>query len=717
MGSKFARALILAPMLLALAACGGGSQGATPHEIALALNAERARGHLTAARENAEQGRWDLAAVHAAHPAESMPTVEPPLTARDAGAAASLRRALGDVVRTAQARDAAGLARAVDDADGRLARVAIAVMGDVRAAEVAFRASVMAALVDASADEYGEGVVNGALFNEVEYQDAYAYFQRALATWTAIEEPLARSAPDRHRDVVARLADLRTAMPTLRGPALPVRAERVEAAARSIGEELSAAGARPPEAAASAQELRALTAKLDDARAALAGRDVAGARSAYRQFREGWSSVEDGVRARSRDAYRQIEDGMHDVEGTLVTPETPDPARADRAIAALDGIIDSAAATLSTATPPAASTGSFATVLAHLDRALTSFESGDAPGARAAMVAFRNDWTDVESLVKARSPAAYTEIENDTASAISLLDRRPADLEGARAAVTRIRAQLAPFASSEATYGPFDAAIILLREGLEALLVVAALLAFLAKTGNADKRRWIWGGGAAGVAASLVVAVVVNVAFAAGVSSGANRELLEGITGLVAAAMLLYVGYWLHSKASLASWQRYIHEKSQAALARNSLLSLALIAFLAVFREGAETVLFYLGIAPSIALGDLALGLAIGATGLAATTVAVLVLGVRIPIRPFFLATGVLVYYLAFKFVGSGIHALQVAGYVPATTSDSLPEVGFFGMYPTLETTTVQAILLAGALAVLLIGRVRSVAPVPSQHQ
>src|SRR5207248_332016 len=124
-----------------------------------------------------------------------------------------------------------------------------------------------------------------------------------------------------------------------------------------------------------------------------------------------------------------------------------------------------------------------------------------------------------------------------------------------------MRADLLPIAEAGSHYSMWDAAIILFREGFEALLVVAALVAFLQRSGNADKRRWIWAGGGAGVAASLVVAVLAQLVLNRAVAN-VSRELIEGVTGLVAAAMLLYVGYWLHSKASLAGWQEYIRAQS-----------------------------------------------------------------------------------------------------------------------------------------------------------
>src|SRR4029453_11658312 len=108
---------------------------------------------------------------------------------------------------------------------------------------------------------------------------------------------------------------------------------------------------------------------------------------------------------------------------------------------------------------------------------------------------------------------------------------------------------------------------------------------------------------------------------------------------------------WLHSKSSLHAWQKYVRERTSAALAGGGMFSLGLISFLAVFREGAETALFYIGIAPAIAMRDLALGIGLGKLALVVIGVLMLVFGLRIPLRPFFLVSSVLLYYLAFKFI------------------------------------------------------------------
>jgi high-affinity iron transporter len=464
-------------------------------------------------------------------------------------------------------------------------------------------------------------------------------------------------------------------------------------------------------AATPAEELAELLKDADAAAALLQSGDLAGARAAYKRFDDGWFDIEDGIRAQSRSSYRAIEDAMGDVKDAL-RREPIDREHAAAMLAKLRAecqtfINDHGGA----AAPPqpaeaSATQGDLAAVVARLDRAIAAIDANNLAVAASEVGDFRREWTDVEGLVKVRSGQVYTDTENGMARAYALLTQPEPNPVEARATLAKMKADLQPIAEAPARYGVFDSAIIILREGFEALLIIGALLAFLKKTNNAKFARWIWIGGGLGVLASFVVAALVNVIFSRA-AAGANRELLEGVTGLFAAAMLLYMSYWLHSKSSLAEWQRFIGERTSAAIARNSLFSLALIAFLAVFREGAETVLFYIGILPSIEIGELALGLGVGGAGLAVLSVLMFVVGVRLPLRPFFLVMGALIYFMAFKFVGMGIHALQVAGTVAATPAP-LPDNGYLGVFPTVETWAAQGVLLAVALGVLLWGKVRS---------
>ena len=464
---------------------------------------------------------------------------------------------------------------------------------------------------------------------------------------------------------------------------------------------VAADGPRDDVAAADAAVQRAL-------QAARSG-DLATARREYQAFEQTWFAIEDGVRDSSKAAYRAIEAQMSAVEAAF----TATPAVPERILAALNALAGENSRFVqglppekpsSAAETPPATNGrpTVATLLDELAAARMAAQGGDFAAASARFAGFQETWLDVEGQVKTRSATAYRDTESDAARAASLL---AASSPQAVELLDAMHARLTPYVDA-GRYGVFDATIILLREGLEALLVLVALLAFLKKSGNADKGRWVWGGAGAGLAASLVLGIGIHLLFSS-VVDGANRELMEGLTGLAAAAMLLYISYWLHNQTSIGSWQRYLSVRTTAALARGSLLGLGLLAFLAVFREGAETVLFMLGMAGDIALRDLALGLAAGAGFLAVLGVLLLVVGVRIPMRPFFAVASLLTFYLCFKFVGTGIHALQVADVVQARAETFLPSSETLGLFPTWETTLSQLLLLATALAVFLRTRLR----------
>lgn len=465
-----------------------------------------------------------------------------------------------------------------------------------------------------------------------------------------------------------------------------------------------------PAVAAAEEDLRALDAHVDQAYAAALAGDLARARASYEAYHEAWEAVEDDVRARSPQLYRSVEDAMREVKVALAT-EPSDPQRVAAALLELDRetheLLAAVGAEEEVTSTEAESDGSqSAALLAALERVEAAIDTGDAATAASALREAQRLWPAVEGWVRARSAAVYTSTENAMAEASARLASRPPDLAGARKLVVEMRTALTPIFEEGTSYGVMDAAIIMLREGLEALLVIAALLAFLRRVGRTAEQRWIWIGSLGGVAASVAVAFGAQALFArAGAAIGS--ELVEGVVGLVAAAMLFYVSYWLHEKSRLGAWQRYIEARSTAALAGNSMLSLAAIAFLAVFREGAETVLFYLGIAPSISTADLFVGIVLGTAILAAVGVALLLLGLRLPLRPFFLASSLLIYYLGFKFVGTGIHALQVAGVLPATPAP-LPTSEILGLFPTWQTAIPQFLLLVGAGLVLVLTLRRS---------
>ena len=248
--------------------------------------------------------------------------------------------------------------------------------------------------------------------------------------------------------------------------------------------------------------------------------------------------------------------------------------------------------------------------------------------------------------------------------------------------------------------------VIMLREGLEAILIIGALMAFLVKTGAGHRKRDIHIGVGAAVFLSLLTAVLLETVF---VLSPAHRESMEGFTMVAAVGVLFYVSYWLLSKLEVAKWTAFVKERVQVAVTGGSAFALASAAFLAVYREGFETVLFYKALYVSGGevggtFWPVTLGILVGSAALAVVYVAVNRWGVKLPLKPFFAVTSGFLYYTAFVFAGKAVAELQAGGAVPTTILLGWPRWPAFGIYPTLESMLAQGVL--AALAMLAVGYV-----------
>jgi high-affinity iron transporter len=235
--------------------------------------------------------------------------------------------------------------------------------------------------------------------------------------------------------------------------------------------------------------------------------------------------------------------------------------------------------------------------------------------------------------------------------------------------------------------------LILLREGFEAILVITALTTYLKRQGEHEKLPFIYHGVAWALVASLLTAGLVSVVFEV---SGTVQEALEGMTMLIAAGVLFYVSYWLISKREAARWQAYIRAKMNKALTRGSMLALGFAAFLAVYREGAETVLFYQAMAGQAngRYGALVIGILLALMALGSVYWLMRAASFRLPIGLFFMLTAGLLYYLAISFAGSGVLELQAANWVGITPLDWVPRIPWLGLYPSMETVLAQLALL-----------------------
>jgi len=245
--------------------------------------------------------------------------------------------------------------------------------------------------------------------------------------------------------------------------------------------------------------------------------------------------------------------------------------------------------------------------------------------------------------------------------------------------------------------------VIMLREGLEAILIVGALMTFLAKMGASDRRRHVHGGILAAIVASLLTALALETVFHL---SAAHQEALEGATMVVATVVLFYVSYWLLSKMEVVKWTRFVKSKVQDAVTHGSALALGTAAFLAVYREGFETVLFYkalfISAGPGAAAAPVLAGMLAGFILLVGVYVAMNRFGVRLPLKPFFAVTSAFLYYMALVFAGSGIAELQEGGFVSLTPLAGVPRVPAIGLHPTVETLTAQGLLVVLALVALV---------------
>lgn len=254
-----------------------------------------------------------------------------------------------------------------------------------------------------------------------------------------------------------------------------------------------------------------------------------------------------------------------------------------------------------------------------------------------------------------------------------------------------------------------QAFVILLREGIEAILVIGGIIAYLIKSGNKKQVRAVYIGSVFAIALSFGAALLLNaIKTANATNGGANQELIEGITALIAVAVLFYVSNWMLHKSESEVWQKYLDKKVESSVSRGSMFALGFTAFLAVFREGAEVILFYQQIITDAQEGDgvgwLWLGVAVAVVVLAAIFIAIRYFSVKLPLKPFFLATSILMAVMAISFLGAGIKelmegsfelVLRIQGITPLV--EQIPTNDFldiFGIYPHTETIVPQFILL-----------------------
>lgn len=423
---------------------------------------------------------------------------------------------------------------------------------------------------------------------------------------------------------------------------------------------------------------------------ALASGDIPAIDSAYKDFNLKWKKIERPVREQSIAMYGQIETQMAFIRITLASEE-PDVTLIETQYADLVQTIEDFVANNDTA-EVVEGEYSLSTLITYIDEANEYIEAGDYKAASDKIKEFIKVWPSVEMDISTRNSNLYTKIESDMPILVSDLLKSEVDAKAISSKLDNFRTEI-ELVQGNTDYTMWDSALILLREGLEALLIILALVSFLDKSEQKTMRKWIYVGALAGVLLSALAAILMSTIFNTAMVD-TNRELIEGYVGLLAAAMMIGVGIWLHSKSSISSWNRYISKQMGNAISSGSVFAMAAISFLSVFREGAETLVFYAGIAPKMETSKFVLGIVVALLILVIFAFVLIKVSGKIPIHKFFAVATILIYVLAFKIIGVSLHTLQLRDTLSTTIVDGLPVVSIIGFYPTVETMIGQAVLI-----------------------
>ncbi len=358
--------------------------------------------------------------------------------------------------------------------------------------------------------------------------------------------------------------------------------------------------------------------------------------------------------------------------------------------------------------PQALATGPQGIALARtrLAASMAAYRNGRAEdAARLALSAYLDGIEPIEPVLAARNDTLLVQLE------MHMAQYRTAILDHASDAVTAQAAELKrlldstdqELAASEATPATafLGAFTILVREGLEALLIVVAMIAFLRKAQRNDAVRYVHLGWMLALAAGAATWAVATYVIAV---SGASREVTEGVSSLFAAIVLLGVGIWMHQKSVGGRWQAYLRAKLSAALDRRSMMFLFGLSFIAVYREVFETILFYAALWTEGQKTAIGAGLLAGTIALVAVAWILLRTSRRLPIGTFFAASSLLIVILALVLTGKGMQALQEAGWL-ATTSVAFPRIDWLGVFPSQQSLGAQALILSIVIIAFFVNR------------
>jgi high-affinity iron transporter len=345
-------------------------------------------------------------------------------------------------------------------------------------------------------------------------------------------------------------------------------------------------------------------------------------------------------------------------------------------------------------------------VRASIDQTLELVKQGKVDEAYAqAKTGYLDHFEYVEIPLRVVAPDLTADAETKFAEIRGLIqDRAPVDV--VRTNIIELR-RLIDDTERRLTDTGFDAAavvagqsfLIIFREGLEAVLLLTALLGYLEATKATQYRKPITWGVIIGLAATALTYLVLRSILAV---LPVGREVLEAAVATAAVAVLLYISFWLIARLEHRRWMEFLRSRLFNAVSIGSTTALVLVGFTAMYREGLETALLYQAL---VEFGEglgwwIILGLAVGLIALAVVSYLIFRLGRRLPIKTFLVCAVLLLMATSVAFLGNAVRSLQTADLVSLTPIDGLPHAPIFlsqalGYWPSVQTLASQAVLVA----------------------
>ena len=417
---------------------------------------------------------------------------------------------------------------------------------------------------------------------------------------------------------------------------------------------------------------------------AITAKDLQATRKTYADLNNTWTRNEAVVRDHSTAYYGKVETAISFLRSAIET----EPTNFDSIQSSYDDLKNVLDQFISGEKIEETSTNlTLSDGIKLLKKALGLFQANDTSQASQVMKEFITIWPTIEGDVSTTNPALYTRVESQS-PVIMVKGNESKYQKQLEALISDLSA-----IDTTASYSAVDSMLILLREGVEALLIVMALVTVLRSAKLTKGLKWVYAGALLGILASAAIAVALQYLFPA-VTSASNREVIEGAVGIIAVGMMIVIGIWLHRKSSVQKWNQFMESQMKAVTATGSFISMFALSFLAVFREGAETILFYVGILPRIRSFDFFLGIGLALAVLAILAILMTKASHLVKSHKIFFLLTWMIYALAFKMLGVSLHALQLTNMLPNHVLSNFPTIDWAGIYPSWEVVACQMLFI-----------------------